>query len=84
VKWNAVGECSASEPELAEARKLYLERHANSKYWLDFEDFSFYCMEVVDVYYVGGFGVMGWVDVGGTMTDGGVLCCRDRRRGTKN
>jgi putative heme iron utilization protein len=22
--------------ELAEARKLYLERHANSKYWLDF------------------------------------------------
>src|SRR5947208_13853448 len=26
-----------------------------------FEDFSFYRMEVVDVYYVGGFGVMGWV-----------------------
>jgi heme iron utilization protein len=49
------------KPELAEARKLYLERHANSKYWVDFEDFSFYCMDVVDVYYVGGFGVMGWV-----------------------
>jgi len=49
------------EPELAEARKLYLERHANSKYWVDFEDFSFYRMDVVDVYYVGGFGVMGWV-----------------------
>jgi heme iron utilization protein len=48
-------------PELAEARKLYLERHANSKYWVDFEDFSFYRMNVVDVYYVGGFGVMGWV-----------------------
>ena len=47
--------------ELAEARKLYLERHANSKYWVDFEDFSFYRMNVVDVYYVGGFGVMGWV-----------------------
>jgi putative heme iron utilization protein len=28
---------------------------------VDFEDFSFYRMEVVDVYYVGGFGVMGWV-----------------------
>jgi hypothetical protein len=27
----------------------------------DFEDFSFYRMDVVDVYYVGGFGVMGWV-----------------------
>jgi heme oxygenase (biliverdin-IX-beta and delta-forming) len=49
------------EPELAEARKLYLGRHANSKYWVDFEDFSFYRMDVVDVYYVGGFGVMGWV-----------------------
>ena len=27
--------------ELTEVRKLYLERHANSKYWVDFEDFSF-------------------------------------------
>jgi len=49
-------------PELAEARKLYLARYENSKYWVDFEDFSFYRMNVVDVYYVGGFGVMGWVD----------------------
>jgi heme oxygenase (biliverdin-IX-beta and delta-forming) len=47
--------------EVADARKLYLERHANSSYWVDFEDFSFYRMDVVDVYYVGGFGVMGWV-----------------------
>jgi putative heme iron utilization protein len=49
------------EPEVAEARKLYLARYANSKYWVDFDDFSFYRMHVVDVYYVGGFGVMGWV-----------------------
>jgi len=48
-------------PEVAEARKLYLTRYANSKYWVDFEDFSFYRMDVLDVYYVGGFGVMGWV-----------------------
>jgi heme oxygenase (biliverdin-IX-beta and delta-forming) len=48
-------------PELAASRNLYLERHANSKYWVDFEDFSFYRLDVVDVYYVGGFGVMGWV-----------------------
>lgn len=52
---------SLPSSELAEARRLYLERHANSKYWVDFEDFSFYRMDVVDVYYVGGFGVMGWV-----------------------
>src|SRR6266478_2404143 len=49
------------DSEVAAARKLYLARYANSKYWVDFEDFSFYRMEVVDVYYVGGFGVMGWV-----------------------
>jgi hypothetical protein len=50
-----------TDSELAEVRKRYLDRHANSKYWVDFEDFSFYRMEVVDFYYVGGFGVMGWV-----------------------
>jgi heme oxygenase (biliverdin-IX-beta and delta-forming) len=49
------------EPEIADARKLYLDCYANSRYWVDFEDFSFYRMDVVDVYYVGGFGVMGWV-----------------------
>jgi putative heme iron utilization protein len=47
--------------EVSEARELYLARYANSKYWVDFDDFSFYRMDVVDVYYVGGFGVMGWV-----------------------
>ena len=41
------------DSELAEVRKLYLERHSNSKYWVDFEDFSFYRMDVIDVYYVG-------------------------------
>ncbi len=49
------------KPEVTEARELYLTRHANSRYWVDFEDFAFYRMDVVDVYYVGGFGVMGWV-----------------------
>lgn len=50
-----------AEADVVEARKLYLARYANSKYWVDFEDFSFYRMDIVDVYYVGGFGVMGWV-----------------------
>jgi putative heme iron utilization protein len=49
------------EEEVAEARKLYLTRYADSKHWVDFDDFSFYRMNVVDVYYAGGFGVMGWV-----------------------
>jgi putative heme iron utilization protein len=49
------------EPQITEARALYLKRYENSRYWVDFEDFSFYRMDVLDVYYVGGFGVMGWV-----------------------
>jgi hypothetical protein len=47
--------------EIADARKLYLARYENSKYWVDYEDFAFYRMDVIDVYYVGGFGVMGWI-----------------------
>src|SRR5207244_10663213 len=49
------------ESEVAAARELYLAGYVNSKYWVDFEDFSFYRMEVVDVDCVGGCGVMGWV-----------------------
>jgi len=49
------------EPELVTARTLYLSGYPDSKYWVDFDDFFFYRMDVLDVYYVGGFGVMGWV-----------------------
>jgi heme iron utilization protein len=52
---------SVPERDIAEARRLYLARYPNSKNWVDFKDFSFYRMDVVDVYYVGGFGVMGWL-----------------------
>jgi heme iron utilization protein len=50
-----------AEAELATARAIYLKRHPNSNQWVEFEDFSFYFLDVVDVYYIGGFGVMGWV-----------------------
>jgi heme iron utilization protein len=49
------------EPERTDARRVYLDRYSDSKHWVDFDDFFFYRMEVVDVYYVGGFGVMGWL-----------------------
>ena len=49
------------ESDLGEVRSLYLEGYPDSKYWIDFDDFSFYRMDFFDVYYVGGFGVMGWV-----------------------
>lgn len=50
-----------SENAVAEARKIYLARHANAAYWVDFEDFGFYRLEVIDVYFVGGFAAMDWV-----------------------
>jgi putative heme iron utilization protein len=49
------------ENDLASVREQYLARHPNSRYWVDFADFGFFRLEIIDVYYVGGFGVMGWV-----------------------
>ena len=50
-----------AEDEESQVRELYLASYPNAKYWVDFKDFNFYHMDIVDVYYVGGFGVMGWV-----------------------
>jgi heme oxygenase (biliverdin-IX-beta and delta-forming) len=50
------------ENDVDDARKRYLARHENSRYWVDFSDFSFFRLQPIDLYYVGGFGVMGWVD----------------------
>ena len=49
------------DTEAPEARKTYLARHPNAQYWVDFEDFGFYRLEVADVYFVGGFAAMDWV-----------------------
>lgn len=58
-----VGEAlPVGEAELAKVREAYVARHPNSQYWVDFTDFGFYRLEPADVYYVGGFGVMGWVE----------------------
>ena len=50
-----------SEGDVGQARTAYLARHPNAAYWVDFEDFGFYRMEVAEVYYVGGFAAMDWV-----------------------
>lgn len=50
------------ESDVARAKEIYLAAHENSKHWVDFADFGFYRLEVEDLYYVGGFGVMGWVE----------------------
>ena len=48
-------------PESAEARAAYLARHAKAAYWVDFDDFAFWRLEVADCYFVGGFAAMDWV-----------------------
>jgi heme oxygenase (biliverdin-IX-beta and delta-forming) len=50
--------------ERAAARDAYLARHPNAIHWVDFEDFAFWRLDIGDVYFVGGFGAMGWVEGG--------------------
>ena len=45
----------------SEVRDLYLSRYENARYWQDYTDFAYYRLEVEGVYFIGGFGVMGWV-----------------------
>jgi putative heme iron utilization protein len=52
---------SAGIAPAAEVSELYLSRHENARYWQDFSDFAYYRLEVAGVYFIGGFGVMGWV-----------------------
>lgn len=42
-------------------RQAYLDRHPNARHWIDYSDFGFFRMDLTEIYYVGGFGVMGWV-----------------------
>lgn len=49
------------EADSAAASKLYLERHPEAAEYLQFGDFVFYRLNVNEVYYIAGFGEMGWV-----------------------
>jgi putative heme iron utilization protein len=52
---------TAAEAPAVEVRDLYLSRHDNAKYWQEYSDFAYRRLEVSSVYFIGGFGVMGWV-----------------------
>lgn len=51
-----IGEAPADE-----VKELYLSRHENAKVWQDYTDFAYYRMQATGVYFIGGFGVMGWI-----------------------
>ena len=44
-----------------DARAAYLARQPRAAYWVDFEDFAFWRLDVIDAYFVGGFAAMDWV-----------------------
>jgi len=48
-------------PDSGKAREAYLARHPRASYWVDFDDFSFWRLDVADAYFVGGFAAMDWV-----------------------
>ena len=50
-----------TEVPAAEVRDLYLSRHENAKFWQDYTDFAYYRQQVSGLYFIGGFGVMGWI-----------------------
>ena len=47
----------------AEVRSVYLARQPRARYWVDFDDFAFWLLDIYDVYFVGGFAAMDWVTV---------------------
>ena len=50
-----------TEAPAAEVRDLYLSRYESAKYWQNYTDFAYYRLEISGVYFIGGFGVMGWI-----------------------
>ncbi len=47
--------------EVDTVKEDYLRRHADARQWVGFGDFAFYRLQVEELYYVAGFGAMGWV-----------------------
>lgn len=69
-----------TETPAAEVRELYLSRYENAKFWQDYADFAYYRLQISAVYYIGGFGVMGWIsaqDYGGAVPDPLALAAPD-------
>ena len=50
-----------ADGEVPAVRQRYLAVHPESEQWISFGDFRFYRLQPVELYYVAGFGKMGWV-----------------------
>jgi putative heme iron utilization protein len=52
---------NVTEAPATEVKELYLSRYENAKFWQDYTDFAYYRLQISGVYFIGGFGVMGWI-----------------------
>ncbi len=41
--------------------QIYMQQHPEAQRWASFDDFQLWRLKIVDVYFVAGFGVMGWI-----------------------
>jgi heme oxygenase (biliverdin-IX-beta and delta-forming) len=53
--------CRLEPADVEAARAAYLAWHEAARFWVDFEDFAFWRLDLMDVYFVGGFAAMDWV-----------------------
>jgi len=59
ARLTVIGEATVAPAD--EVRELYLSHYENARYWQDYTDFAYYRLDVAGVYFIGGFGVMGWI-----------------------
>jgi putative heme iron utilization protein len=52
---------NVTEVPAADVKELYLSRYDNAKFWQEYTDFAYYRLQVSAAYFIGGFGVMGWI-----------------------
>jgi putative heme iron utilization protein len=58
-----VGRCTkVAESDREAVREAFLTVHANASYYVDFQDFSFFQLDVEQIRYIGGYGRMSWVE----------------------
>lgn len=50
------------EEAIKKLRKSYLNKHEDAEEFIDFGDFNFYVLEPDDIYFIGGFGDIGYLD----------------------
>lgn len=51
------------EKSVEKLKKDYLAEHPDAKDFIDFGDFNFYLLELESIYFIGGFGEIGTVDI---------------------